>query len=144
MQKYNESGRSMVEMLAVLAIAGVITIGGLTGFRSVIEKKKANEIVEAIAEISTYAMRNNMDVSKEKAKQILGNDMPNCIEFLTGWRPDGNVVVKFKKECEDIMGLVENNFPKCRWEPAGMGGRYYPRRQLEGNRCCDDNTCKDA
>lgn len=39
----NESGRSMVEMLGVLAIIGVLSIGGIAGYRYAMNKHKANE-----------------------------------------------------------------------------------------------------
>ena len=42
----NESGRSMVEMLGVLAIIGVLSIVGLTGYRQAMNKIKANEVVQ--------------------------------------------------------------------------------------------------
>ena len=42
----NESGRSMVEMLGVLAIAGVLTIGGVAGYNMAITKHRVNELHE--------------------------------------------------------------------------------------------------
>ena len=41
----HESGRSMVEMLGVLAIIGVLTVVGITGFRQAITKHRANELL---------------------------------------------------------------------------------------------------
>ena len=39
-----QSGRSMVEMLGTLAIMGVLTIGGVAGYRYAINKSNANTI----------------------------------------------------------------------------------------------------
>ena len=39
-------GRSMIEMLAVLAIVGVLSIGGLAAFRFAMEHHKANAMVD--------------------------------------------------------------------------------------------------
>ena len=44
-ENLNESGRSMVEMLGVLAIIGVLTVIGITGFRHAITKHRANELL---------------------------------------------------------------------------------------------------
>ncbi|MBQ3695900.1 MAG: hypothetical protein II938_02900 [Alphaproteobacteria bacterium] len=44
----NESGRSMVEMLGVLAIIGVLSIGGIAGYTQVMKKYKANELINAM------------------------------------------------------------------------------------------------
>ena len=43
--KKNQSGRSMVEMLGVLAIIGVLSVGGITGYRQAMEKHKVNEFL---------------------------------------------------------------------------------------------------
>ena len=44
----NESGRSMVEMLGVLAIAGVLSIGGVAGYNYGINKHRANQVLQDI------------------------------------------------------------------------------------------------
>lgn len=44
----SESGRSMVEMLGVLAIMGILTIGGIMGFNYAMDKQKANQIADGI------------------------------------------------------------------------------------------------
>lgn len=38
----NQNGRSMVEMLGVLAIIGVLSIGSIAGFRYALLRYKAN------------------------------------------------------------------------------------------------------
>lgn len=42
----NESGRSMVEMLGVLAIIGVLSIGGIAGYTLSMNRYRANTIVD--------------------------------------------------------------------------------------------------
>lgn len=48
--QYNnfQKGRSMLEMLAVLAIVGILSIGGLAGFKFAMDHKKANDMVDYI------------------------------------------------------------------------------------------------
>ncbi len=41
-----ESGRSMVEMLGVLAIIGVLSIGGIAGYSLSMRKHRANQIAD--------------------------------------------------------------------------------------------------
>ena len=43
--KLPESGRTMVEMLGVLAIMGVLSIGGIAGYTIAMNKYRANEIL---------------------------------------------------------------------------------------------------
>ena len=44
----NEQGRSMVEMLGVLAIIGVLSVGGIAGYTSAMNKHRANETVDCL------------------------------------------------------------------------------------------------
>ena len=46
--KHNETGRSMVEMLGVLAVVGVLSIGGVAGYRYAVDKMNANEIINEL------------------------------------------------------------------------------------------------
>ena len=43
-----ESGRSMIEMLGVLAIMGVLSVGTIAGFRHAMTKQKINDIIHVI------------------------------------------------------------------------------------------------
>ncbi len=46
MRNTNESGRSMVEMLGVLAIIGVLSIGGIAGYSMAMNRYRANEALD--------------------------------------------------------------------------------------------------
>ncbi len=46
MKTTNESGRSMVEMLGVLAIIGVLSIGGIAGYSMAMNRYRANEALD--------------------------------------------------------------------------------------------------
>ena len=47
--KINESGRSMVEMLGVLAIVGVLSVGGIAGYSKAMSKYKLTKAQDQIA-----------------------------------------------------------------------------------------------
>ncbi len=51
-----ESGRSMVEMLGVLAIIGVLSIGGIAGYTIAMNRYRANEILDTAAKVSVMGM----------------------------------------------------------------------------------------
>ncbi len=58
MNKINESGRSMVEMLGVLAIMGVLSVGGVSMYSSAMNKHRANEILNELYKRASFvAMR---------------------------------------------------------------------------------------
>ena len=56
--KINESGRSMIEMLGVLAIIGVLSIGGIAGYSKAMGKHRVNKCIDQITQIvsSTRAL----------------------------------------------------------------------------------------
>ena len=53
MNNINEKGRSMVEMLGVLAIIGVLSAGGLAGYSKAMFKHKLNSTIDQITMIVT-------------------------------------------------------------------------------------------
>ena len=48
----NFFGRSMIEMLGVLAIIGVLSVGGIAGYSKAMEKYKINKTISAVAQIA--------------------------------------------------------------------------------------------
>ena len=59
-----QSGRSMIEMLGVLAIVGVLSVGGIAGYSKAMEKFKINKTIDEISHIvanvrTLYAQQTN-------------------------------------------------------------------------------------
>ena len=52
----SEKGRSMVEMLGVLAIIGVLSVGGIYGYTVAMAKYKANEVAQSASMLATMAL----------------------------------------------------------------------------------------
>ena len=48
----NETGRSMIEMLGVLAIIGVLSVGGIAGYSKAMQKYRINKTIEQFSLIS--------------------------------------------------------------------------------------------
>ena len=74
--KNTQSGRSMVEMLGVLAIIGVLSVGGIAGYSKAMSKYKFNKLTDditmLIANIRTTfsAQGNYKGLTSEKAIQL--------------------------------------------------------------------------
>ena len=49
MKYVNENGRSMVEMLGVLAIIGVLSVGGIAGYSKAMNKYKINKTTDQVS-----------------------------------------------------------------------------------------------
>ncbi len=77
MEKMNEKGRSMVEMLGVLAIIGVLSAGGLAGYSKAMFKHKLNSTMDQITMLVTnirtmYGTQGNYIGLSEAAAVDLG------------------------------------------------------------------------
>ena len=91
MIKTNESGRSMIEMLGVLAIIGVLSVGGIAGYSKAMNKFKTNKVADnvsmLVANIKTlYAQQNSyngLDVNSAISMGVVPDE-------LVSTRPDEN------------------------------------------------------
>ena len=52
MMKNNDCGRSMIEMMGVLAIIGALSVGGIAGYSKMLNQSKINKAIEQINVIS--------------------------------------------------------------------------------------------
>ena len=83
MRTTEESGRSMVEMLGVLAIVGVLSIGGIAGYSKAMAKYKINKTLDQLSMIITNVRTTFGNQSSYKglttanaiAYEIVGNDL---------------------------------------------------------------------
>jgi type II secretory pathway pseudopilin PulG len=70
-----QSGRSMVEMLGVLAIIGVLSVGAIAGYSKAMMKYKLNKQMEQIGSILDYVNIHLDDLKRSRAS-ITGNLIP--------------------------------------------------------------------
>ncbi len=61
----SENGRSMVEMLGVLAIIGVLSVGAIAGYSKAMMKYKLNQHAQAV-----NMLINNVLSIKDKLQQL--------------------------------------------------------------------------
>ena len=103
LRKTNESGRSMVEMLGVLAIMGVLSSATVNGLKILFDKHKANEILN---EAYVHAISVADQINQGKS----GEDLS-----FGGWEiSSGNV--QFKKPSytsgEPTFSMLLSNVPE--------------------------------
>ena len=130
MTKLNqESGRSMVEMLGVLAIIGVLSIGGIAGYTMAMNRYRANEIMSAASHVAIVAQTKdggvggdasltdtpdlraenlgitNIEANREGIVQITGvrGDVASAINSVMG---------------EDVCGANPTDGATCTYNPA--------------------------
>ena len=77
----NPIGRSMIEMLGVLAIIGVLSVGGIAGYSKAMTKWKINKSIEQISLIIT-------NIKTLYAQQKNYNGLNNASAYSLGIVPD--------------------------------------------------------
>ena len=92
LSKFNEIGRSMVEMLGVLAIIGVLSVGAIAGYSKAMNKYKINGFTNAYShlfgnilehyESLTKLDNNTRIVQILKKMNAIPNDMTNDTIFV--------------------------------------------------------------
>ena len=84
LSKHSEqTGRSMVEMLGVLAIVGVLSIGGIAGYSKAMAKYKVNKTIDQVSMLitsirTTYGNQNSykgLDNATAVSYDLAGNDL---------------------------------------------------------------------
>ena len=87
----NQSGRSMIEMLGVLAIVGVLSVGGIAGYSKAMQKYRVNKTIDQITQISNgihtlYTARNNyegLDIQLLGKAKIIPQELVESVETTT-------------------------------------------------------------
>ena len=96
--KNNQTGRSMVEMLGVLAIIGVLSVGGIAGYSKAMFKHKINKTIDEITTIS------------QNIRTLCFDHGDKCSEFLCFARnPSGCTILKQLQLVPDDRWNEETN-----------------------------------
>ncbi len=109
MIKLNEYGRSMIEMLGVLAIVGVLSVGGIAGYSKAMTNYKMNKLLSEYVEFFTDVIRHKEDWFYEHKKRNpesyannslfrISNFLDDVIDLPNGWSGDG----------EENMGVYDS------------------------------------
>ena len=114
----NEQGRSMVEMLGVLAVMGVISIGGLYGYTQAMKRHRANELLnEANKRAVVLAMKivAGQEVPTEASDGLISEfNNPSGYTFKVLKNPSNSQ--QFKMEIDGVSQEV------CEQMKASVGG----------------------
>ena len=91
--KKSQSGRSMVEMLGVLAIIGVLSVGGIAGYSLSMRRHRANQIVDTMSKYAVVVYSNCqqkiMNGELTKTQECYNNVSPKFEDAGVGTTPAG-------------------------------------------------------
>ena len=133
--KQNETGRSMVEMLGVLAVVGVLSIGGVAGYRYAVDKMNANEIINELKKRAITASQQRVlgqGINLAEYGAILG-------KYAVGIPADGypNNPSAFALEVKGIPEGVCNHILRSDWAlPV--------EKKVGGTVVNNDTSCSDG
>ena len=106
----NESGRSMVEMLGVLAIIGVLSIGGIAGYTMAMNRYRANEIIDAASKLAIIAQTKNAGVGGTATWGTDLNGTIPCLDTTSGKEMTstryGKVTLYVQNDCKGVAEVI--------------------------------------
>jgi len=68
-----QSGRSMIEMLGVLAIIGVLSVGGLMGYQRAMRNNRANNLIYYVNTCFTMQRSRGDSITEDPVGGAIGN-----------------------------------------------------------------------
>ena len=89
-----QSGRSMVEMLGVLAIIGILSVGAIAGYSKAMFKYKLNKQAESFNELINNAIKIKPELDRAKSKSLWtdffakANLIPDGMRYNQSQDPD--------------------------------------------------------
>lgn len=115
MRQTNESGRSMVEMLGVLAIIGVLSIGGIAGYVLAMRRHMANETANQIMMASVILQTGQIpdeDIRVGQYAEVIIGDDDSRVDAIIKANPErAPIKVNVDKEaCPMLKRLLADNF----------------------------------
>ena len=130
--KTKETGRSMVEMLGVLAIMGVLSVTGILGYTLAVRKYRANEIANAVSILAAAMKTTNKDISTgaDYEDLVLDESLPRGVDSLAA-------------ENEHIIVLVTDDGGALCDEVARLFGDDQKRAvYVDTNDCEEEETLR--
>lgn len=106
-----QNGRSMIEMLGVLAIIGVLSIGGLAGYTMAMNRHRANTILDFASRCVVVAQTSGdgSTLRTGPCATILGETLPAAIKTDTGVAlSNSDITVTLVPATEKIGKALEN------------------------------------
>ncbi len=112
----SQSGRSMVEMLGVLAIIGVLSVGGIAGYKMAMNKHRANEILQG-ASMRAMVVSAQIQTKPTLTTPSLGEftDTPAGVTMTVATRTATDTQFKLnlsgvdKDVCAQMKAVIPNN-----------------------------------
>ena len=124
MYNVSEKGRSMVEMLGVLAVIGVLSVMGIKGYQRAMLSYKANEIVNSVSMLAVAAQTCDASALPLTWQRAYGLPVPSGI----GSGPD-----RFVAGRRDKISMSFENIEICLAVYAKLSGPFSSPEGCQSN-----------
>lgn len=125
-----EQGRSMVEMLGVLAVMGVLSVAGIAGYTTAMRNYRANEIVNAVAKLYVLGQAQNQgNGDQELPYTTIDTKLPSGVSALK-YNADKSISITITDE--DDYAMVKNKLGDKASEDTS-GSNYSLKVSFEEN-----------
>ena len=103
----NETGRSMVEMLGVLAIIGVLSVGGIAGYMMAMNRYHSNNVLEGVSARAVVI----------SAQKMMGQPVAHPADMGANIDDYPVVVAEESRVCPECFGIQVSGIPQgvCRY-----------------------------
>ena len=132
----NEFGRSMVEILGVMAVIGVLSIGGILGYRYAIDKMHANDVLKDVetAYVSVAAYPNReAGVLMEYTDAVCGYPMWTELIVDEDFQTD---IILVKNVPESVCNIILDMTETSQWIVSSVEADtnyLYPMKECAEN-----------
>ncbi len=113
-KKNEETGRSMLEMLGVLAIAGILSVTAISGYMVAMRRYRANEIVQTASMLSIMARSGGggegscLKLSETKLEKNPGGVSVEMVAYtLSGENQGEHSFVKVQLDDDPLCTAIE-------------------------------------
>jgi len=104
--KPNEHGRSMVEILGVLAIIGILSIGGMAGYQYAYSSYQAGQIQDVVSKAKLLATQNNRSSHVKEVRRFVEN-------MLSKYKPADTTPMVTHRDGKYIVDLFNISDSVC-------------------------------
>ena len=134
---YTQSGRSMVEMLGVLAIIGVLSVGAIAGYSKAMMKYKINKQAESI----NMLINNSLQMVSQLGAKEENTKYHAITLYKLGLIPDG---IKYNKHSypNDLFDIFNNRIRVYTKDKADNTYNYGISFRTKNN-SLDINSCRN-
>ena len=112
MSKNSQYGRSMIEMLGVLAIIGVLSVSGIAGYSKAMEKFKQNQAISEYNTLIQGLLEHEDDIRKLNFKDSLTEIAHSLNLIPSSWEVNGT---QLKNQDGQYVGLFVDSTSSYTW-----------------------------